>query len=62
VCDIRKTYYLATVDGETVTISREVYAALNMFMGKNKPAGSVTITFRDGGVAGVVTEQKLVLK
>jgi hypothetical protein len=41
-----------------IKITPELRQALMEFMGEGKPAGSVTVTFRNGGIAGVESSRR----
>jgi hypothetical protein len=46
-------YLVVAPDGDRVEIPRELFLALYDFLLGSKASGSVTIHFRNGGVAGV---------
>ena len=46
-------YTVVSPHGDHIEIPRELFGALSDFLEGNKPAGSVTIQFRNGGVAGL---------
>lgn len=48
-------------DGEMVPVPIEVARALKLFL-ENKQSGSVVVQFKSGGVAGVETNTRQVLK
>jgi hypothetical protein len=49
-------------DGAKVEIPEEVFAALEEFVLISRPTGSLTIHFRNGGVAGIEALIKKVYK
>jgi hypothetical protein len=54
---------LQTSDGrEVLIVPPEVIAAFKVFLGEEKRAGSLIVSFKNGGVAGVETNTKQVLK
>ena len=46
-------YEVVSPDGSRIEIPKELFGALWDFIEGNKPSGSVTIQFRNGGVAGL---------
>jgi len=46
-------YMVMSPDGNHIVIPKELFRALWDFLHENKPAGSVVIQFRNGGVAGL---------
>jgi hypothetical protein len=46
-------YVVVSPDGNRIEIPKELFGALWDFIEGNKPSGSVTIQFRNGGVAGL---------
>jgi hypothetical protein len=57
---------LKTVEGQdeqqTIVVPPEVIKAFRYFLIDEKPSGSLTINFKNGGVAGVETNTKKILK
>lgn len=48
--------------GKSVVVPREIFAAFEYFIKDPKPSGSITIHFKGGGVAGVETNTRTILK
>jgi len=46
-------YVIVAPDGDRIEIPRELFQALQDFLAGAKSSGSVTIHFRNGGVAGL---------
>ena len=46
-------YWIVAPDGEQINIPRELFGALGDFVRSDGPTGSITIHFRNGGVAGL---------
>jgi hypothetical protein len=46
-------YVVVSPDGSRIEIPKELFVALWDFIEENKPSGTVTIQFRNGGVAGL---------
>ncbi|HLJ88925.1 MAG TPA: hypothetical protein VKZ53_19050 [Candidatus Angelobacter sp.] len=49
----RAPYVVISPEGNQIEIPKELFGALWDFLQGNKPSGSVTIQFRNGGVAGL---------
>jgi len=49
----RIQYAVVSPDGSRIEIPKELFGALWDFIEGNKPSGSVTIQFRNGGIAGL---------
>lgn len=49
----RFQYKVVSPDGNRIEIPKELFGALWDFIEGNKPSGTVTIQFRNGGVAGL---------
>jgi len=49
----RAQYVVISPEGNQIEIPKELFGALWDFLQGNKPSGSVTIQFRNGGVAGL---------
>jgi hypothetical protein len=47
---------------EVLIVPPEVITAFKLFMGEEKRSGSLVVSFRNGGIAGVETNTKQVLK
>jgi hypothetical protein len=56
------TFCAVAPDGRRLRITRELFAALENFLGPEKPCGSLTVTFRNAGIAGVETLTRTVYK
>ena len=52
-CDSRLQYAVVSPDGSRIEIPKELFAVLWDFIKGNKSSGTVTIRFRNGGVAGL---------
>jgi hypothetical protein len=46
-------YLVVAPDGKQIEIPKELFGLLWDFLEGNKPAGSVVIQFRNGGIAGL---------
>jgi hypothetical protein len=55
-------YVVVAPDGEHIRIPGELFGALQDFLQKNASAGSLTIHFRNGGIAGVEALFKKIYK
>ena len=49
----RAPYVVISPEGNQIEIPKELFAALWDFLRGNRPSGSVTIQFRNGGIAGL---------
>jgi len=59
----QQQYVVISPEGNQIEIPKELFGALSDFLiGNPKPTGSVTIQFRNGGVAGLEAMIKKVYK
>lgn len=55
-------YYAVSPAGDRVPITKEFFAALSRFLEGQKPPGNLSITFRNGGIAGVKAIEEWIYK